>query len=142
MYYPFHSESPGKQIPSRFPNWAPMERDTCLQGIFMSLLIYLFFICPSESPVRAVPLCSISGSPRTEILCHQSHWSIHSFMYMCPSPQKGALWHIGKNIRSLSMEPQADRRPTYNGVWPGSPRGSLTTLLLLNFTFVFLCIVV
>ena len=32
---------------------------------------------------------------------------------------------MGKNIRSLSTEPHADRRPTYNGVRPGSPRGSL-----------------
>jgi len=29
------------------------------------------------------------------------------------------------------MEPHADGRPTYNGVGPGSPRGSLTTLLSL-----------
>jgi len=29
----------------------------------------------------------------------------------------------GKNIGSPSMEPHADGRPTYNGVWPGSPRG-------------------
>jgi hypothetical protein len=33
IYYPFLSESPGKQIPSRFLSGAPMERDTCLQGI-------------------------------------------------------------------------------------------------------------
>jgi len=37
---------------------------------------------------------------------------------------------MGKNIRSLSMEPHADRRPTYNGVQPGSPRGFLTLLSL------------
>jgi hypothetical protein len=37
-----------------------------------------------------------------------------------------------KNIRSPSMEPHADGRPTYNGVWPGSPGGSLTTLLSLS----------
>jgi hypothetical protein len=46
IYYPFHSKSPSKQIPSRFPIGAPMVRDTCLQGIFMSLLIYPF-IFPS-----------------------------------------------------------------------------------------------
>jgi hypothetical protein len=27
IYYPFLSGSPGKRIPSRFPNGAPMERD-------------------------------------------------------------------------------------------------------------------
>jgi len=57
--------------------------------------------------------------------------SIHSLMYVCQSPQKGALLHMGKNLRSLSMEPHANGGPTYNGVWPGSPRGSLMTLLSL-----------
>jgi hypothetical protein len=32
IYYPFLSKRPNKRIPSRFPNGAPMERDTCLQG--------------------------------------------------------------------------------------------------------------
>ena len=57
---------------------------------------------------------------------------IHSFMYVCQSPLKGALLHTyRKNMRSPSTEPHADGRPTYNGVRPGSPRGSLTTLLSL-----------
>ena len=56
----------------------------------------------------------------------------HSFMYVCRSPQKGALLHIRKHIRSPCSEPHADGRPTYNGVRPGSPRGSLTTLLSLT----------
>jgi len=29
---------------------------------------------------------------------------------------------MGKNIRSPSTEPHVDGRPTYNRVWPGSPR--------------------
>ena len=33
-----------------------------------------------------------------------------------------------ENIWSPSMEPHMDRRPTYNGVRPGSPRGSFMTL--------------
>jgi len=56
---------------------------------------------------------------------------IHSFMYVCWSPQKEALLHMEKNIRSQSMEPHAHVRPTYNGVRPSSPRGLLTTLLSL-----------
>ena len=36
------SKSPGKRIPSRFPKGAAMERDTRLQVIVTSLLIYLF----------------------------------------------------------------------------------------------------
>jgi len=42
IYFPFFLKSPGKRIPSRFTNGAPMERDTRLQGIFTYLLIYLF----------------------------------------------------------------------------------------------------
>jgi len=89
------------------------------------------FVFPSESPGREPPPCPITGSPWTGILRHQSHWFIYSFMYVCRSPKKGALLYMGKNIRSSSMEPHADRRPTYSGVQPGSPRGSLMTLLSL-----------
>jgi len=42
IHHPFLSNSPGKRIPSRFPNRAPMERDTRLQCIFTYLLIYFF----------------------------------------------------------------------------------------------------
>jgi len=41
IYYPFLSKSPRKQIPSRFPNGAPMERDTRLQGIFTMVMMML-----------------------------------------------------------------------------------------------------
>jgi len=34
----------------------------------------------------------------------------------------------GENIWSLSMEPHVNGRPTYNAIWPHSPRGSFTTL--------------
>jgi hypothetical protein len=55
IYYPFHSKSPSQQIPSRFPNGAPIERDTRLQDIFTSLLIYLFNIS-FGSPVKELSL--------------------------------------------------------------------------------------
>jgi hypothetical protein len=117
IYYPFHSKSPGKRIPSSFPNGAPYgERDPLTGHFYISLNMSLF-IFSSESPVREPPPCSLTGSPWTGILCHQSHWSIysfiHTFMYVCCSPQKAALLHVGKNIRSPSMEPHADGRPIY-----------------------------
>ena len=57
---------------------------------------------------------------------------IYSFIHVyVPESQKGTLLHIGKNIRSPSTEPHADGRPTYNGVWSDSPRGSLMALLSL-----------
>jgi len=60
---------------------------------------------------------------------------IHSFVHSCMSAgvlkKEPSYIHMRKNIRSPSMEPHADGRPTYNGVQPGSPRVSLTTLLSL-----------
>ena len=49
IYYPFLSKRPNKQISSRFPNGAPMGRNTRLQGSFTSLLIYPFLSFP-QSP--------------------------------------------------------------------------------------------
>ena len=37
IHFFFLSKIPGKQTPSIFPNRDPMERDTCLQGIFAYL---------------------------------------------------------------------------------------------------------
>jgi len=58
--------------------------------------------------------------------------SVHSFIHICWSLQKGALLHTHrKNIRSPSMESHAFGRLTYNGVQPGSQRELLTTMLSL-----------
>jgi hypothetical protein len=99
----------------------------------MSLIVFLSGVLS-----KGAPACSLAGSPWTGILCHQSHWPdegilfIHSFIHVClPESPKRSLLHMGKNIRSQSMEPHADRRPTHNGVRPGSPTGSLMTLLSL-----------
>jgi len=131
IYYPLLSESPGKRIPSWFPNGAPMEKYTHLQGIFKSLLIFLF-VFPSESAVRKPTPCSLKAhsvfpnsipmdrdAPSPEPL---AYLFIHSFTYFCRSPQKGALLYMWKNIRSPSTEPRMDR-PMHNGVWPGYPGG-------------------
>jgi len=57
---------------------------------------------------------------------------VYSFIHACllESPKRSPPIYGEKNIRS-SMEPHANGRPTYNEAWPGSPRGSLTTLLSL-----------
>jgi hypothetical protein len=56
---------------------------------------------------------------------------IYSFIhtYLSESPVKEPSHEMGENIRSPSTESHADGKTTYNAVWPGSPRGSLTTLL-------------
>jgi len=129
IYHPFCSKSPG---PLGSPT-GPYGQRYPLTGHFYICLNISLFVFPSESLVREPPPCFLTGSPWTGILHHQSHWSvylfIHSFIHLfidvCWSPQKGALLHMGKNMRSPSTEPHADGRPTYDGVWPGSPRGLL-----------------
>jgi len=101
LYYPFFSISPSKRTPSRFPSGAPMERDSCLQGIFTSLLIYLFNISFRVPGKRALP----PGPPHGVPLERDAHsWSRLSFIiqspwYTSPSPDsmlpldiKGPLW--------------------------------------------------
>jgi hypothetical protein len=56
IYPPFLSKSPGKRNPSRFPNGAPIERDTCLQGIFyISFDISLYLKGPKKRASLNVP---------------------------------------------------------------------------------------
>jgi len=116
--------------PLQVPQWGRYGEKYPLTGhLYLSLHTSLF-ICPSESLVREPPSCSLTGSPWAVILRHQSHWStFQSFIYSCLSagvPKKEPSYiHMEKNIRSPSMEPHTDGRPTYNGVWPGSPRGVL-----------------
>jgi hypothetical protein len=59
---------------------------------------------------------------------------VYSFIqfYLTESPVKELSRKTGGKRVSLSMEPHADGRPTYNVVWPGSPWGSFMTLLLLS----------
>jgi hypothetical protein len=82
IYFPFLSKHPSKRIPSRLSNRAPIERDTCLQGILTYLLIYLFISKalrkehPSVFPKSGAPvetdthfrayLTYLSGSPVKE----------------------------------------------------------------------------
>ena len=61
------------------------------------------------------PPSSLTGSPQTGILHHQSHWTVYSCTF----------------ARVPKKEPHADGRHTYNGKRPGSPRESLKTLLSL-----------
>ena len=106
---------PLSQFPvPRFPSGTPIERDNHLQNLIH--IIPWKFIFPLESWVRVPPPCSPTGSL----------WRERATVCL-PEP----FYQMGKNIRSLSMEPHTDRRPTYNRVQPGSPRGSLTTLLSL-----------
>jgi hypothetical protein len=131
--YPFSSKNPGKQIPSRFPNGVHMERNTSTVHFYLSRNISLF-IFPSESSVREPPPCSITGSPWTVTLRHQSHWStfhlyFHSCTFVCRSPQKGALLHTYGENHKVTVYGDLHRRKAYvqwGAAW--FPKGIVTTL--------------
>ena len=78
IHYPFLLRSPSKPIPSRFPNGAPMERVTCLVGIFTSLLMYLFI---SKALRKEWPLYKQTPIPEPYLKYHSG------FPVMEPSPQ-------------------------------------------------------
>jgi hypothetical protein len=53
-------------------------------------------------------------------------------LYLSESPVRSPPMKNGENIWSPSTESHMDRRPTYNGVRPGSQRGLFTTLQFLT----------
>ena len=65
------------------------------------------------------------------MVCLQSQWFIYSFISLKSPQLRSPPTKCGENIRPPSTEPYVDGRPTYNGVWPDSPRGSFMTLLPL-----------
>jgi len=68
--------------PLQVPHWGPFGERYPLTGHFCISLYISLFIFPSESPVRESPPHSLTGSPWKAILCHQSHWSIYSFIHV------------------------------------------------------------
>ena len=97
-----------RQWTPQFPQRASTERQTPVSRAF-------FYTFPSKSPVNdPPPPCSPTGSLWREKFHLQSQWFVPSFN--------------GENIWSLSTESNADGRPAYNGVRPGSRRESSETL--------------
>jgi hypothetical protein len=73
------------------------------------------------------PRYTLLGVTGTFMCAHLPNYSLISTGIHKKEPSS----KIGKNIKSLSTEFHTDSRPMYNGVALGSPRGSLTTVLLL-----------
>jgi hypothetical protein len=107
---------PVNRLPS-FPQQDPTETGTHLQN---------FYTISSKSPVNEPPPpppCSPTGSRWREKLPFQSQWFNHPFISIGVPNKEPSHEKKGENIWSLSTEPHVGRRPTYSGVWPGSPRG-------------------
>jgi hypothetical protein len=131
IYYPVLLKSLGKRIPSRFPNGAPMERDTCLQGIFTSRLTYLFISkalqkqCPSMS--------SKSGAP-TETDTHSR--ALLNISFEVPSkeafPSRSPSWSplrgrcpIPSYLLHSSFEVPGIQAPSPDSRFPSDVKGPL-----------------
>jgi hypothetical protein len=101
--------------PPRFSNGAPTETPVSRASFYTSTDISP---CSQKSPVRETPPCSPTRSLWREMLRLQSQWFIHSFISV-NNPQLGAL---PRNGGKHTVTVHADGRPTYNGVWRGSPK--------------------
>ena len=106
-YTTFPSKNPGKWIPSRFPIVVPMDRNTRLQDIVTSHLIYLFYLslrvpgkgAPSMFPNRVT---TDRDTPSPEPLAYLS--CINSFIHVClpESPKRSPSTYIwGKTYTTL-----------------------------------------
>jgi hypothetical protein len=61
IYYPFLSKSPGKQIPSSFPNGAPLERERAAYREFLHMYLYIYM---SQRPKeKSISPCSSPAGP-------------------------------------------------------------------------------
>jgi len=111
----------------------PLWKEIPAYRAFLPLNISLF-IFPSESPVREPPPCSLTGSPWAGLLHHQSTGLlfIHSFMYVCRSPQKGTLLHTCGEKHKVTVHRAPHTQKVYiqwGAAW--FPKGIVTTLLFL-----------
>ena len=120
-----------------FPNRALVERAARFQNlIYITLglpikqgrltkqnLAFLSKPAVKKRPLRGLPKGNLW---RKRSVSRANGLFIHS--YLLESPVKELSHEIGEKIWSSPTEHHVDRRPTYNGVRPVSPRGSFTTL--------------
>ena len=120
---PFRSPPTISKIPSQrtpqVPQWAPIERDTLLQSFFLHLTLKVPINWAPSTFSNRVPMEREASSPENGLFIR---------LYLSESPIRSPPTKNGENIWSPSTEPQMDGRPTYNGVWPVSPRGLFMTL--------------
>jgi len=95
----FSLKSPRKRTPSRFPSGAPMERDTHLQGICMSLKD-LIRIPLKKAPIKKRP----SMFPRSGV---HMEMDAHFQALLNEFPSKGALLHPSFKVPSIRVSPQS-----------------------------------
>jgi len=105
----------------RFPN-GPLQKETPVSRTF-------FYTFPSKSLVNEPPPppCFPTESLWREKLHLQRQWFIYSRVSVRVPNKKPSHEKRGKYLITVHGVPRG-RKATYNGVRPGSPRGSFTTL--------------
>jgi len=138
IYYRFLSKIPGKWTPSKFPNGAPMERDTHLQGIFTSLLIYFFnisFGVPSKGALSTGPPYGVPLERDAPFLEPSFIHNSKSLVYKPPPPDsrfpldiKGPLWRempVSRAFLNISSRvPSKGALPRGHPHWASSERNA------------------
>ena len=97
IYYPFFLKNSRQANPLQVPQWGPLGLIYPLAGHFYISLNITLILFLSESPVRELPPCSLTGTPWKGILHHQSHWSIYLFIHSCmsagvPKKEPSYIW--------------------------------------------------
>ena len=108
------------QRTSQVPQQTPMERDALLQSLLLHLSLRV--------TIKWAPLHVPQQDSYTERSVISRANGLFTHLYLSQSPIRSPTTKNRGNIWSLSMELHIAGRPTYNGVWPGSPRGSFMTL--------------
>jgi hypothetical protein len=121
---PFRSPPTIFKIPSQrtsqVPQGAPTERGTRLR----SFLLHLSLKVPGKwGPLHVLQ----QGSYGQRSFISRDN-NLFIYLYMSESPIRSPPTKKVKNIWSPSTKPHVGGSPTYNGVRPGSPRESFTTL--------------
>jgi hypothetical protein len=103
---------PCKWTPSPASPMGPLQRHPSIEpSTSHPLKIHLFFRVPGKGAPSMFPnrvlIDRDTPSPEASV-----YLLIHSFMYVCQSPHKGALLHMGKNIQPPSTE-RGCRRKAY-----------------------------
>ena len=81
IYHPFSQEIPASESPPGSPVGPQRERYPLEGQFYISLNISLIVLL-SEYPVYEPPPCILTGSTRTEIIRHQSHWPSEGILFI------------------------------------------------------------
>ena len=103
LWFFFPLKNPSKWTPSRFPNRAPVERDTYLQGICISLRNLIKIPLNKKALRKKHPFMFPSrGGP---LEAHTHFWALLNISFGVPS--KGAHLHSSFKVQTIWTPPSS-----------------------------------